>query len=310
MKVLVLTEGGTNIGLGHITRCLALCEAFKERKIYVELFVNVDKNILSFKNYNNFKRYDWIKEKEDLFAMINKTDVVVIDSYLSEKSLYYKISKITKGKIIILDDYNRINYPKGMVISPSIYGDKLKYPKKTNIIYLLGKDYIILRKEFWNTAEKKINKEINSVLITFGGTERNKFIEEIADFIKKNFVYKLNIINTKNGILTAEEILNLMVTSDICISGGGQTTNELARVGVPTIGICFAENQMENILSWEENGFLKFAGWFSDKDLFKKVKEKINELNFINRAKICEIGKKLVDGMGARKIVNKVLEII
>lgn len=31
MKVFILTEGGKDIGFGHITRCLSLYHAFEER---------------------------------------------------------------------------------------------------------------------------------------------------------------------------------------------------------------------------------------------------------------------------------------
>ena len=31
MKLLILTEGGENIGFGHVSRCLSLCQAFEAR---------------------------------------------------------------------------------------------------------------------------------------------------------------------------------------------------------------------------------------------------------------------------------------
>ena len=143
----------------------------------------------------------------------------------------------------MIDDYNRIDYPKGIVVNPSICGDKLDYLRKSDTIYLLGKDYIILRKEFWNVPEKKISKKIKNVLITFGGMNNYDLANKIGDYLKEKFNIKIYIVNVKNNKLTAKEMLNLMLESDVCISGGGQTTYELARVGVPTIGICLAENQ-------------------------------------------------------------------
>ena len=37
MKVFILTEGGKDIGFGHITRCISLSEAFEEKGIYPEV---------------------------------------------------------------------------------------------------------------------------------------------------------------------------------------------------------------------------------------------------------------------------------
>jgi len=176
MKVVILTEGGGEIGFGHITRCIALCEAFEEKDINPILLVNGDNSILDFIKYKNFQRFDWIKNKEKIFQNIAKSDFIVIDSYLAEKSIYDKISEVTDGKILMIDDYNRIDYPKGIVVNPSIYGDKLNYLRNSGVIYLFGKDYIILRKEFWNAPEKTISWKVENVLITFGGMIHKIFI--------------------------------------------------------------------------------------------------------------------------------------
>ncbi|MBM3702964.1 MAG: UDP-2,4-diacetamido-2,4,6-trideoxy-beta-L-altropyranose hydrolase [Actinobacteria bacterium] len=308
MNILILTEGGKKIGFGHITRCIALYEAFEEKGINPELLVNGDSDILNLLRHKNFQRFDWIKDDKRLFEIIENSSFVVIDSYLAEKSLYDKISEVTDGKILMIDDYNRIDYPKGILLNPSIYGDKLDYLRKNDAIYLLGKDYIILRKEFWNVPNKKINKEIKDVLVTFGGIPKYDFTKKIVNLIKEKTYYELHVIGTRNNKLSAKEMLNLMLKADVCISGGGQTTYELARVGVPTIGICFAENQLVNLSGLEKVGFLKFAGWPNDRNLLQKIKDNINELNHGSRLKVYEIGRKFVDGQGARRIIEEILK--
>ena len=45
MRVFIITEGGRNIGFGHITRCISLYQAFERRKIIPELIVNGDNTI-------------------------------------------------------------------------------------------------------------------------------------------------------------------------------------------------------------------------------------------------------------------------
>ena len=308
MNILILTEGGKNVGFGHITRCISLYEAFEEKDINPELLVNGDSSILDLLRLKNFQRFDWVKNEERLFKILIHSDFIIIDSYLAEKSLYNKISKMTDGRIIMIDDYNRIDYPKGIVVNPSIYGNKINYSRKSNTIYLMGKDYIILRKEFWNIPTKKINKEIKDVLVTFGGMTNHNIFNEIEKFIIKKSCFNFNVISTKNNKLSAIEILDFMLKADVCISGGGQTTFELARVGVPTIGICLAENQLGNLIGLEKVGFLKFAGWFNDNDLFQEIKENFNKLDYNTRLKMSKASKKYIDGQGARRIVSGILE--
>jgi spore coat polysaccharide biosynthesis predicted glycosyltransferase SpsG len=310
MKVLILTEGGEKIGFGHITRCIALCEAFEEKCINPEMLVNGESSILGLLKHKNFKIHDWIKNKEKLFQNIAKSDFIVIDSYLAEKSIYDKISEITDGKMLMIDDYNRIDYPKGIILNPSIYVDKLNYLRKSDNTYLLGKDYIILRKEFWDVPEKKISKKVKNVLITFGGANNYDLANKIAHFLKEKFNIKIYIVNAKIKKLTAKEMLNLMLKSDVCISGGGQTTYELARVGVPTIGICFAENQKLDLMAWKSLGFIEDICWDNkDENIIGKIYNSFNSLlSYQKREKLSEIGKSFMDAQGAKNIIKNFLD--
>jgi spore coat polysaccharide biosynthesis predicted glycosyltransferase SpsG len=271
----------------------------------------------------------WIKEQEKLREITKNSDVVVIDSYLASKSLYDNISNILSLKpnpyhlshnpLLMIDDYNRINYPKGIVVNPSIYGDKLDYPKNDQVEYLLGKDYIILRKEFWDIPEKRINKDVKDVLITLGGINNTNFLKKLLKFLSitfPNFNYHI-ITNSKLNLnlnlnlnlysnLSASRMLDLMLKADICISGGGQTTYELARVGVLTIGICFADNQINNLKYGNLSGYLKYIGNSNDDSLLSKIKDAFKEImSFEQRGKMSSLGRANVDGKGAERIVKK-----
>lgn len=305
MKPLILTEGGKNIGFGHLTRCIALYQAFEEKGIISKLVVNGDNSILNLLKEKNFQIFNWVKKKENFFKMVNNTDIIIIDSYLAEKSLYDKISEITNGRIVMIDDYNRLKYPKGIVVNPSIYGDKLNYPQRDGVVYLLGKDYITLRKEFWNAPEKKISKEVKNILVTFGGMNHSDLIKRIISYLKNKFDFHFYVVDARKNKLTAKEMLNLMLKADICISGSGQTTYELARVGVPTIGICFAENQRLNLESWQKKGFIEYIGWYKDRNLLEKIVGVINKLiPYRERIRRSKVGRNCVDGKGVERILS------
>jgi spore coat polysaccharide biosynthesis predicted glycosyltransferase SpsG len=101
-------------------------------------------------------------------------------------------------------------------------------------------------------------------------------------------------------------MVNFMLKADLCISGGGQTTYELARVGVPTIGICFAENQLNNLIYGQKEGYLEFAGWFDDKELLVRIEEFLMDLNYEKRVKMKKFGEKSVDGRGVRRLLKAI----
>lgn len=306
MKVLILTEAGKDTGFGHLTRCIAIYQALIEKKILPEFFINGDDSIPDLLKNINFKRINWLKKESRLLKITGDYQIVIIDSYLAKKSLYDRISENIDGRLVIIDDYNRLTYPKGIVINPSIYGDKLNYKNRGKSSYLLGKDFIILRKEFWNVKKKIINKELKNILITFGGMNHSGLISRIISYFKDRYGFRFKVVDSISKA-SAIKMAELMLEADICISGGGQTTYELARCGLPTFGICFANNQLLNLKAWQKTGFLEFIGRHKDKKLLLKIERLLSSLNYKKLRNMSRIGRELVDGQGARRIVKRII---
>lgn len=330
MKTIILTEGGRNIGFGHSTRCIALTQGIKKAdpKTDIEFIVNGDNSIKDFLKKQNIKPVvlNWIEERKKVFSLVKKADLVIIDSYTAPRSFYSFVSNSKshpKQRVIAIDDYDRINYPVDVVINPSIYGDKLSYASNARHepIYLTGKDYIILRKEFWKVPQKVINAETKDVLITFGGGSRTELIKGLSNFFAADYPgFTLHIVTGSDQnlfigsncrpyySLSALSTRNLMLKCDICISAGGQTLYELARIGVPAVGICFAENQRLNLEALCEKGFIEHIGWFNNRNLFDNLNASILKLASkearLNKHKI---GRSLVDGQGVKRLIKCIL---
>lgn len=125
-------------------------------------------------------------------------------------------------------------------------------------------------------------------------------IEEIKKGIDKN----TNLIYCSD----AGKIKEIMLESDIAISAGGQTLCELARVGVPTIGICVTDNQLGIIKEWGKTGFLEYAGLYNKNNIIVKIDKLLKNLENIKiRKDKSKIGRKFVDGTGAKRIVKYML---
>lgn len=327
MKVFIITEGSKNTGFGHITRCLSLYQAFKEGGILPELIINGDNNIEYLLKGVNYQIFNWLDEKSKLFEMVKDADVAIIDSYLADISVYNTLSELVKLSVYI-DDNKRLSYPKGIVVNGSIYAEELNYPHTNGVAYLLGTKYTPLRKEFWEVPEKKIKEKIEGIMITFGGDDAKNMIPKILvllndeypnliknviigrafeniDDIKKCADKNTNLIYYPD----AEKIKEIMFESDIAISACGQTLNELASIGVPTIGVCIAENQLGNIKGWEKIGFLEYAGWYSKGNILEKIKNVIENLkNSKERKNKYKITRKFIDGKGSLRISIKLLK--
>jgi len=326
MKVFIITEGGKDIGFGHITRCLSLYQAFKERGIKPKFIINGDNNIEYLLKNANYQIFNWLDEKSKLFKIVKGADIAIIDSYLADISIYNTLSDLVKLSVCI-DDNKRLNYPDGIVVNGNIFAKELDYPQKNGITYLLGTKYTPLRKEFWKVPEKKIRDTIESIMLTFGGDDAKNLTPKILKLLNEKYpelkksviigrayrnIDEIKKVADKNINLIyypdAEKMIENMLDSDIAISTCGQTLNELARAEVPTIGVCVAENQLGNVKGWRRTGFLEYTGWYNKIDILEKIR---NTMKYLEDAKArnnkSKIGKEFVDGKGSLRIIRILL---
>lgn len=305
MRIFLFTEGGKGIGFGHITRCISIYQALKEKKVKAKLIVRADRSITRLLRGFDYQVFDWLKAANTTCHLIKKADSVIIDSYLAGKEFYQMVSEISSRPVYI-DDYQRMIYPRGMLINGSLYADELNYLKGKGRICLLGLKYQPLRRIFWDIPKKKINRDIRSVLLTCGGLQYNNLLYNLLEYLQGKFRYAFKVVTDRRRI-DAKDMAALMRNVDACISGGGQTTYELARCGVPTIGVCFAGNQLLNLQGWQKRGFLRYVGWRNKKNIFPEISSSLEALDYKNRLAMSSIGQNSIDGQGANRIAREIL---
>lgn len=319
MNVVILTEGGKDYGYGHVARCSSIYQAFEHYNISPKFIVNGDESIKSIVSDIDVEITDWSNNSF-------KAEIVVIDSYLADLIFYNEISKNSLLGVYV-DDNNRLNYPKGIVVNGTLDTSEMGYLKRDDITYLVGNDFIPLRKDFWNIPKLKINDSIENILITMGGNDLRNLTPKILELLNDNFpeVNKKVIItdsfkNTqeieslKNEYVEliyspdSDEIINAMSSVDLAISASGQTLYELACIGVPTVAIGIIDNQKNNIKNWINQGFIEYAGCWNDENILDNILDRITylqdkELRFDKRL----LGIQAVNGKGSLNIVKNIL---
>ncbi|MFC2091186.1 PseG/SpsG family protein [Elusimicrobiota bacterium] len=313
-KVVVFTEGGTSIGLGHLTRCVAVSEAIKEEYPEKEIVFMVygDSMARDFLEIHGVKinTVNWADELDEILRGLRDDTMAVIDSYLAPEAVYNSISQKCSGKVLMIDDFCRLKYPEGLVVNYAVFADNKYSFGEQSPRYLLGNDYVILRKEFWDVGDKLIRKDVEKILISFGGMDFSELLGRVNGYIREKFNIECTNIDTLKRKYTAKDMLSLMADTDICISGGGQTLLELARVGVPAIGVCLFDNQINNIEMMHHNGFLYNAGWYNSENLLEKISDAIGSLlPGPEREKLSKTGRDYIDGKGVKRIINSFMNL-
>lgn len=263
--IIIMTEAGHVIGMGHLVRMRGLKEGIQADGYPVEIFVQQeDKNKRVRLNFDE-NECDWINSFNVSKSVVRKNDIIVLDSYKTELSFINNLAKICR-KVIVIDDYKRLDYENTVIINPNYYGSMMGYPKGRGNTYFLGKEYTLLRPEFRYNGKRIISQNTNKILITMGGTDLLGITPRIIDFCHEtNSEASLEIVVTdqyKNidriiqaaGIkdtvhynLNAVQMNQLMNEVDFAIAAAGGTSNELIKTECPSILIQVADNQGLNV---------------------------------------------------------------
>ncbi|MFH1369595.1 MAG: UDP-2,4-diacetamido-2,4,6-trideoxy-beta-L-altropyranose hydrolase [Elusimicrobiota bacterium] len=328
MKAAILTEGGLNIGYGHITRCMGLYQALKEARIDATFYLNgkgIQPETLKGVKY---RFLNWL-ESGNLSPILKNSAMCVIDSYLAGINVYKRVFNDVKACVFI-DDNMRLDYPGGIVSNGTVLSEQFPYKRNKLARYLLGSRYAPMRKPFWGTPAKIIKERINDVLITFGGTDPLGMTASVLEYfalkyplIRKHVVTgaSLDKIQRKRILalsdsrtslysgLDANGMKNLMLRCDIAVSAAGQTTYELARAGVPSVIFAVAGNQIKNSRNWQKTGFALLGSGADNATVSKALERSVKIIaDRKPRAKMSGRGRKAVDGQGARRIVSELLK--
>lgn len=329
MQVLILTEGFKHTGYGHVSRCMAIAQSFQKRNIKVTFLINGDDHVVEMlqDHYPVFS-FNWLSEHQKLIESLSVANLVVIDSYLADSAVY-RLVRERVSQCVYLDDFNRLDYPEGIIMNGTVGAEFIDYQKKDGQEYLLGKDYIILREAFGHLPSpgRLVSDKINRILVTFGGTDPLNVTTKVLSNIVDNYantekciilgaafthiqeIKSLADIHTKFYYnVGAEEMKDLMLCADVAISAAGQTINELAITGLPSVIFKVADNQDNNITGWLHSGFIDSFIDATEDWPSGLLEESLSQLeNREYRMMLSTHGRSLVDGKGTDRLVKTVL---
>jgi len=263
-SVVFFTEGGAKFGFGHVTRCSALYDEALACGLDPRFVINGDEEVLSILGNRRVELADWHSEA-CIRAQLTPESFAVVDSYLADRKVYGWISEACK-RALYVDDNQRMAYPAGVVVNPSLYGHMLEYPQAPGVAYLLGPQYVILRPEFRQLPPRIPRTEFQRVLVTLGGADvRNltpmilRVLNEHYPGLEKHVVVGPGFTNlekiqshvNEHVVLhhqpTAVQMRDLMLACDLAVTAAGQTVHELLAIGLPFVALEVVDNQAGNL---------------------------------------------------------------
>lgn len=342
---MVRADASAQIGMGHVVRCVTLANALRKKGVRVvfaardfgggalEWIRALGFDLHLVQGGASTERHLDLDDALTLrnYALESGSRALIVDHYGA--SAEYFAACVTPGILLgAIDDLaDRELTACNWILNQNIGARDLSYRTRPECIRLLGPDFALVREEFVETRrslQHTFSEQDHRVLITLGGGNMLEWVLRVLDELEAvDKALELRCIARGSGkpwdVLTARasrshhhvECINgtdamaqHMAWADVSINAGGSTCWELMCLGVPMMTIPLSPDQRPNTRRLAELGY---AVEILPTELERLSTELTGLLeNPQRRKRISEMTREVVDGMGADRAADSLLERI
>ncbi|MEH7593144.1 UDP-2,4-diacetamido-2,4,6-trideoxy-beta-L-altropyranose hydrolase [Bacillus toyonensis] len=223
-------------------------------------------------SYLNWLKYHWFvdaQQTNDILSQLPNFDWLIVDHYGLDNKWESALRKNVR-KIMVIDDLANRMHDCDLLLDQNLYdnlNDRYKDLIPEHSLVKLGPKYAILRPEFHaaNKFSRKRTGEIERVFIFFGGhdvtNETLKTLRALQNINKDNLKIDVVVgsqnphkeeiqtycksVSNASFYCQIENMEEFLIRADLGIGAGGTTTWERCFLGLPSITITTAQNQIE-----------------------------------------------------------------
>jgi UDP-2,4-diacetamido-2,4,6-trideoxy-beta-L-altropyranose hydrolase len=337
MHLLIRADASAQIGTGHVMRCLALAQAWMQQGGQAIALMTETTSSLESRLTSESIQVLYLKSvagsQEDARETVQTAQRVgatwvIVDGYQFSAE-YQRILKENGLQLLVLDDYGHAeHYWADIVLNQNISADISLYSNREPYTQLLlGPRFALLRQEFcdWQGWQRQIPEIARKILVTLGGADPDNVTLKVIQTLQQVQIDDLQVVavvgatnphlkvlqeavnSSRHSMRLEHNVTNMpefMAWADIAIAGGGSTCWELAFMGLPTLAIVLADNQLNTVKFLEEKNLIKNMGWHK-KIRTNQLLERLFQLatSIHTRIHMSENGQKLIDGCGNNRVI-------
>ena len=333
MKVLFLVDCYSEIGAGHLVRCLAIADALKQSGKAECMFLShiTDKNfrLMMMRSAHQLFECEQAIGSSNYSECITSTlaeinpDFIVVDDYQLSDSTQHKI--LTQYPWMLIDDWPHRKSSASILLDSTYLRVAKEYHSlaKPEAKILTGEKYVPLRHQFSQTpASVPAGTGLAKILIFMGATDPNGDCLKIAKILEET-TFEITVLtslsspgyqeleglvrNRKHWNLLSfcEDMHQLLLDHDLVIGAPGSNTWERCATATPAITICQDKNQEALGSAVASSGAAVHLGYFSN----KTAEELMNALEWVDKNihDMSCAARKMCDGQGTNRIAQQIL---
>lgn len=340
MRVLVRTDASVALGSGHVMRCLTLADQLRDEGAKV-VFLSAELpgalfDLIRVRGYalgqlSPLVENDFIRDANESLVAVGElmpgiSDWLIVDHYQLDFRWEEMMRRCCR-QVMVIDDVANRPHSCELLLDQN-YDDHLRYQGlvPANCKLLLGARYALLRPEyaFDRRVEGVPRRPLRKVFVYFGGSDSNDLTGmslkalmaprliglEVDVVVGANYIHheSLGKLATSRGNTTIYgprlHLADLMAAADIAIGAGGVTNWERMAVGLPSVVISIADNQVPISEQLHRDGVIHYLGKSDDVTeaiIRDAILEEIETKRYLDR-----ISPSLAacDGHGARRVLK------
>jgi UDP-2,4-diacetamido-2,4,6-trideoxy-beta-L-altropyranose hydrolase len=332
-NVFIRCDGGLSLGMGHITRCLALANMLKLDFEICFILRETEEKVIRLIRENTFA-FEIIPEQQTVAAelsflsyLVKKGAILVLDGYYFDLAYQQEIKK-RHLKLVFIDDLIAFKQVADVVINQALAVKHQDYQKEDDTQLLLGLNYALLREPFFKLPSSRNIQKAEKVFISMGAADEHNMSLKVAKTLiqipyLKEVHLMLGAINPhlksihefiaqQDGVqfkihvnISADELQNLLNQCDLAICAASGILIEACAVGIPLISGITADNQKDNLKGLAQQQVLFDIGNFLEiepENLAKQIHQVVSQPEVLNQQMVKQ--KTLIDGKSPQRILQ------
>ena len=349
MRVLFRVDATVSLGTGHLMRCLTLADALASRQIEIAFAGRISPASLAQSILRKGYRFVSIDEPTDgvlLDAKATQQAIsetlqgrvswIVVDHYGLDAQ-WERLVRPVAARIMVIDDLANRQHDCDLLLDQNFYVELEKrylglVPDTARC--LLGPDYVLLRPEFAEARQRLRHRDgsVQRLVVFFGGSDPTNQTQQALEGIQalgrpdisvdvivggaNPFRNEIEAFCASRSWATyhcqISNMAELIAAADLGIGAGGAAMWERCALGLPTLTVVFADNQVRTTEDVAKTGAIVYLGWadkLSSSDYAAAIGSCLlrpEELTSISDRALALIG---VSNNGAESIVRAMAEL-
>jgi UDP-2,4-diacetamido-2,4,6-trideoxy-beta-L-altropyranose hydrolase len=334
-SVLFRADSSLDIGSGHVTRCKTLADELRSRGWRTGFLARA----MSPQHRQSLQRaghdvHHLSTEYEDELLSVAaslqpRASAFVVDHYEIGEQWHAEAGAATGAAVAAIDDLADRPHGVDLLLNQNLGHEASEYASLVprDCVVLVGPTYALVRPDFRVVRSARRQRDrIRHVLVFISGADKHRLTEVMAsEVLSLGLSLDLVVGSLYPGLrelqywaaghagvglhVDTAEMAALMLRADVAIGAPSSASWERCCVGLPSLLVTIAPNQVRVADALDKAGIARHLGWWTEVEP-GEVGRALEGLGGAELIAMSRLGRALVDGRGVQRVATHLQRLV